>query len=259
MVDVAAMFERFCAAPFQIKRVRRFFLKESPMHDSRQSFAIFVLFTILTGALAAQPLAVTIDATRTGQLITKLMVGGFMEPATTQVWAEMLADRKFFNEINSKPAPAPTGGFGRRGPQRRWVPVGADEFVVMDSKNAYAGEWSPLIRLEAATPHGISQSGIALRAGRAYTGRVLMSGSPGAKVEVSLVWGANPGDRQTIRIDTLTGRYARLPLKFTANADTTEGRFEVVGTGSGTFPIGAVSLMPADNVAGFKAASIRLL
>ena len=229
------------------------------MHDSRQSFAIFVLAAILTGALVAQPMPVTIDATRTGQPITKLMFGGFMEPATTQVWAEMLADRKFFNEINSRPAPAPTGGFGRRGPQRRWMPVGSDEFVVMDSKNAYVGEWSPLIRLEVATPHGISQSGIALRAGRTYTGRVLISGGLAAKVDVSLVWGANPGDRQTITVQTLTGHYAKFPLKFTANADTNEGRFEVVGTGSGTFHIGAVSMMPADNVEGFKAASIRLL
>jgi alpha-N-arabinofuranosidase len=171
----------------------------------------------------------------------------------------MLADRKFFNEINSKPAPAPTGGFGRRGPQRRWVPVGPDEFIVMDGKNPYVGEWSPLIRLEAATPHGISQSGIALRAGRAYTGRVLMSGSPGTKVDVSLVWGANPGERQTISIHTLTGQYARFPLKFTANADTNEGRLEIVGTGSGAFHIGAVSMMPADNISGFKAANIRLL
>ena len=80
------------------------------MHESRQSFVIFVLVAVLTGALAAQPVSVTIDAARTGQPITKLMFGGFMEPATTQVWAEMLADRKFFNAINSKPAPAPTGG-----------------------------------------------------------------------------------------------------------------------------------------------------
>ena len=57
------------------------------------------------------------------------------------------------------------------------MPVGADEFVVMDSRNAYVGDWSPLIRLETAEPHGISQSGIALRAGRAYTGRVVLAGS----------------------------------------------------------------------------------
>ena len=104
----------------------------------------------------AQPVAVSIDATKVAPPITKLVFGGFMEPATTGVWAEMLADRKFFAEITSKPIPpTPTGGFGRRGPQRRWLPVGPDEFVTMDRQNAYVGEWSPLVRLEAATPHGI--------------------------------------------------------------------------------------------------------
>ena len=121
------------------------------------------------------------------------------------------------------------------------------------------GEWSPLVRLEAATPHGISQSGLALRAGRAYTGRVALAGSPGAKVSVSLVWGPNPGDRQTIPVPALTARYARVPLRFTPKADTTDGRFEIVGTGTGSFRVGVASLMPADNVSGFKAATIRYL
>jgi alpha-N-arabinofuranosidase len=229
------------------------------MHSTKQWFLISILVALLAGIAAAQPVAAAIDAAHTGQPITKLIFGGFMEPATTQVWAEMLSDRKFFNEINSKPAASPAGGFGRRGPQRRWTPVGADEFVAMDSKNAYVGERSPRIRLEAATPHGISQSGITLRAGRAYTGRVVMAGSPGAKVDVTLIWGPNAEDRQTINIPTLTANYARFPLKFTAKTDTSEGRFEIVGSGSGTFHIGAVSMMPADNVSGFKAASIRLL
>jgi alpha-L-arabinofuranosidase len=230
------------------------------MLSSRQWFPILTLVAVLTGTAAAEPVAATIDATRTAQPITKLVFGGFMEPATTRVWAEMLSDRKFFNEINSKPQPAArAGGFGRRGPQPRWKPVGADEFVTMDRKNAYVGEWSPLVRLEAATPHGISQSGISLRASRAYTGRVVLAGSPGAKVHVSLIWGPNPGDRQTISLRTPAANYTKLPLKFTPKADTNEGAFEIVGIGSGTFHVGAASLMPADNVSGFKAGMIRLL
>ena len=225
----------------------------------RNTWHWFALIAVLAGPAAAQPVAVTIDASRTGQPITNLMFGGFMEPATTQVWAEMLSDRKFFNAITSKPALSPSGGFGRRGPQRRWMPVGADEFVVMDSGAAYVGDWSPRIHLEPATEHGISQSRITLRAGRTYTGRAVLTGSPGAKVEVRLVWGPNPADRQTIGMPGLSANYATFPLKFTANADSTEGRFEIVGTGSGTFQIGAVSLMPADNVSGFKAENIRLL
>jgi alpha-N-arabinofuranosidase len=230
------------------------------MRSSRQWLLIATLMSILLGIADAQPVAANIDATRTGKPITRLMFGGFMEPATTQVWAEMLSDRKFFNRINSKPpTAAASGGFGRRGPQRRWIPIGEDEFVVMDAKSPYVGEWSPQIRLDAATPHGIGQSGIPLVGGRSYVGHVMLAGSPAAMVEIRLIWGPDPGDRQIVHIQTLTAAYAKFPIKFTVKADTTEGRFEIVGNGSGTFHIGAASLMPADNISGFKAASIRLL
>jgi len=229
------------------------------MHRRRLSVASFTL-VLLAGTSAAEPVAARIDAARTGAPITPLVFGGFMEPATTRVWAEMLADRKFFNRVTSQPDPAAvTGGFGRRGPQPRWLPIGPDDSVVMDRAIAFVGEWSPLVRLEADVPHGIGQAGLALRAGRAYTGRVALAGSPGAKVSVSLAWGPGPGDRQTIPVPALGAGYATYPLKFTAGADTTDGRLEVVGTGSGTFHVGVASLMPADNVSGFKAATIRWL
>ncbi len=230
------------------------------MHNRRRLCLVPTLIVLFAAISSAQSVPVTIDSARTGQPITKLIFGGFMEPATTGVWAEMLSDRKFFNEINSNPPPAAgRGGFGMRGPLRRWMPVGADSFVVMDKKNPYVGEWTPLIRLEATMPHGISQSGIVLVGGRTYAGRVVLAGNPGVKVEVSLIWGPNAGDRQAITISTLTGSYAKFPLKFTPKVDSNEGRLEIVGTGSDSFHIGTVSLMPADNVSGFKAANIRLL
>ena len=225
------------------------------MQSCRRVILASLLMTVLAGTAAAQPVAVSIDATKVAPPISRWVFGGFMEPATTFVWAEMLADRKFFAEVSSKPPAVQTGGFGRRGPQRRWVPVGPDEFVTMDRTHAYVGEWSPLVRLEGASPHGISQSGLALRAGRAYTGRVALAGTPGAAVSISLIWGPNPADRQTVGVRTMTGQYAKVPLAFTARADTSDGRLEIVGTGTGTFHIGVVSLMPADNVSGFKAAT----
>jgi alpha-N-arabinofuranosidase len=229
------------------------------MHGCGRWFLSSMLILSLVEAAAAKSVAVTIDATDTGRPISPLVFGGFMEPATTRVWAEMLSDRKFFYEITSKPETAPTGGFFRRRPRRRWLPVGPDAFVVMDKMNAYVGEWSPLVRLEAATPHGVSQSGLALRAGRAYVGHVTLAGGPGAQVSVSLIWGPNPSDRQTIGVHTLSASYAEFPLEFTAQADSNDGRFEIVGTGSGAFRVGIASLMPADNVSGFKAATIRYL
>ena len=80
----------------------------------------------------------------------------------------------------------------------------------------------------------------------------MLAGSAGAKVEVTLAWGPNPGDRQTIGIPALTTSYAKFPLKFTAKADTNEGRFEIVGTGNGAFHIGAASLMPGGPCLGFQ-------
>ncbi len=229
------------------------------MHSCRRAFLLSMVMVSLAATAAAQSVAVSIDATKVAPPITRWVFGGFMEPATTFVWAEMIADRKFFSEITSTPTTVPTGGFGRRGPQRRWVPIGPDAFVVMDKKDPYVGEWSPRVRVEPAAPHGISQAGVSLRGGRAYSGRVILAGSPGAKVSVSLVWGPNAGDRQTITIPALTAGFARFPLRFTPAADSSDGRLEIGGTGTGSFRIGATSLMPADNVSGFKASSIKYL
>src|SRR5689334_13145859 len=77
--------------------------------------------------LNAQSVAMTVDASTTGAPISRLMYSYFSEPATTQLWAEMLSDRKFFYPVNSKedPAPAERRGLARR--IVRWRPIGPDE------------------------------------------------------------------------------------------------------------------------------------
>jgi alpha-L-arabinofuranosidase len=201
--------------------------------------------------------AMTVDATKTGAPISPYMYGFFTELHETNneggFWAEMLGDRKFFNPVNSGKDREPTPGRRPRPRGPRFRPVGPDEFVVMDRQKVFVGEHSPMVKLEAATPHGIQQGGLGLRKGRKYSGRVILAGDPGAQVKVSLVWGPDPADRQTIPIKRLRADYAKFPLLFTAGADTDDARFEIVGTGEGTFHIGAVSLMPADNVYGYRA------
>jgi alpha-N-arabinofuranosidase len=130
---------------------------------------------------------------------------------------------------------------------------------MMDPAHAYTGKQSPLIQLAGAVPRGIAQAGIVLRDGRNYSGRVVLAGDPGANVTVSLVWGSGPNDRQTIPIQGLRSDYAKFPLKFTALADTDTGRLEIAGTGKGAFHVGAVSLMPADNIRGFRADTTHLI
>jgi alpha-N-arabinofuranosidase len=175
----------------------------------------------------------------------------------------MLDDRKFYEVIDSKSA-APRAGSGARGPGRRrpankWRPIGPDESVTMDRQKPYVGVHTPLRRLADADARGIQQAGLALRKGKAYTGRVVLAGTAGAKVTVSLVWGTAAGHRQVVPITGLRESYAKFPLKFTAGGDSNDGRIEITGTGRGSFHIGAVSLMPADNIRGFRPDTTSLL
>jgi len=53
--------------------------------------------------------------------------------------------------------------------------------------------------------------------------------------------------------------YQKFRLRFTPQADTTDGALEITGTGIGNFHIGTVSLMPVYNVQGFRPDAIALL
>ena len=94
----------------------------------------------------------------------------------------------------------------------------------MDKTKAFVGEHSAMIKLAADTPHGITQNGLALRRDRKYTGRIVLAGAAGAKVQVSLIWGDGPEQRQTIAIDLVKDEYAKFPLSFTAGGNTDDGR-----------------------------------
>ena len=199
-----------------------------------------------------------IDAGRPREPISPLLFGGYLEPATTRVWAELLTDRKFADPVVEATAtPAPAGGMGRfRGEPFR--PVGPAGTVTMDTVRPFVGEHSPRVKLAGSDPRGMEQRRLRLAAGKSYVGRVYLAGDPGARVLVRLVWGPGARDSHTIPIPPLTREYRKFPLEFTSPVATTEGRLEIVGTGTGGFHVGTVSLMPADNVEGFHGGMIRL-
>ena len=208
-------------------------------------------------------LTADIDISKTAPPISKYEFGMFIEHIGPLIyrslWSEMLDDRKFYFPITSKEgAPSAQGGF--RGLQlRKWRPVGPDEAIVMDTENPFVGDHSPRVQLDASTLHGIQQSGLALVTGKKYVGRIYLRGTPGTKLKVSLIWGEGAGDRQTIPVSTLTQTYKKFPLNFTANADTDKASLEITGTGTGSFHVGTVSLMPADNIHGFRPDTTSLL
>lgn len=222
-----------------------------------------LLFSTLCSA-QTRPVHATIDASKTSAPISKYIYGQFLEHGgnivNEGVWAEMLEDRKFYNPVISKhPEEPAVPGRRRRAPLRYWIPIGGDESVTMDTNKPYVGGHTPLVNLDKKEPLGFQQSGLAVRKGKSYTGRIVLAGTPGATVKVSLVWGDAASDRQTVVISKLGPNYAKSPLHFQAQADSDNARLEIAGTGTGTFHVGAVSLMPANNVHGFRAEVIAAL
>jgi alpha-N-arabinofuranosidase len=241
----------------------------------KMRIAFFAAVALLLGcsvALTAQNgqptspvrLTATIDARQTSEPVSKYEYGMFIEHISSLIyrslWSEMLDDRKFYFPITSKEpegqAPAgPMRGFA----PRRWTPIGPDESVVMDQDHPFVGEQSPRVELDTSTPRGIQQSGLALVKDKKYTGRIFLRGTPGATVKVTLIWGQNANDRQSVTFIALTPTYGKFPLSFTAQADSDAGTLQITGTGKGNFHVGTVSLMPADNVEGFRPDTIALL
>jgi len=220
-----------------------------------------------TSAAATTPVNAVIDAGKTYTPINPNVYGMFIEHigslVYSGVWAEMIDDRKFYDPITAgTPAGSARGarGGGRfGGVPRRWSPVGPAESITMDVRHAYVGDHSPAIALSPAEPRGIRQAGLTLMRGKDYTGRIVLAADAGVQVSVSLVWGTGEKERQSIVIKQLTPAFATFPLTFQSQADTTDGRIEITATGSGSFHVGAVSLMPSDNLRGFRPDAIAAL
>lgn len=231
--------------------------------------ALWLLITATAGAQtnSSSPtsLRVTIDAQQTAPPVSKYEYGMFIEHIGSlmyqTLWAQMLDDRKFYYPITSQQpgAPAPLGAGPRNMGLRRWQPVGPGEDVVMDTNRPFVGEQSPRIELDPAQPHGIRQAGLAVVKGKRYSGRIWLRGTPGTRITVALIAGDTPANRQTDRITLQSDRYRKYPLSFTASADSGDAVFEITATGTGDLHIGTVSLMPADNIDGFRPEVIALL
>ncbi len=226
--------------------------------------------------LTASAATVTVDASQTRAPISKYIYGQFIEHLGRciygGIWAEMLEDRKFFYPVTGeapawemyKPSNRSYDGEGHpyellmRSP---WMVIGSKQAVRMVKANAYVGEHTPEISLPGnGSPAGLMQERLGLVAGREYIGRVVLSGAAGAgPVEVSLVWGGGASMRHTVVIDQITGEYVKYPLRFRAGNSTDNGRIEIVAKGSGGLRIGAVSLMPADNICGWRADTVARL
>jgi alpha-N-arabinofuranosidase len=193
--------------------------------------------------------AVQINAASTAEPIHPHVYGQFIEHLGRciygGIWAEMLEDRKFFRPVGAEASP--------------WQPIGGAT-VRMETKDPFVGEHTARIMLPGSRPAGIAHGGLTVVAGKGYVGRIWLAGdASGAPVMVRLVWGDGSDAAETVTVRRLSSRFVKTPLRFTARGAADRARLEIVSAGTGSFRVGTLSLMPADNVRGMRPDTLRVL
>ncbi len=210
--------------------------------------------------LGKMTLSATVDVAKQGAPINPFIYGQFIEHLGRciygGIWSEMLEDRKFYFPVTADYAPykslhnTPYPVVGAS----PWEIVGAADAVTMVARDSFVGDQTPLIAAGA----GIRQRDLATVKGKDYTGYVWLKGeSAGDLATVSLVWGSGKNERKD-EVLSVTGDYRRYPLRFRAGATTDKAMLEICA-GGGSCYVGTVSLMPADNVRGMRADTLKLL
>ena len=206
----------------------------------------------VAGAQAAQaelPKHVSLDAGVQGEPINPFIYGQFIEHLgkciNEGIWAEMVQDRKFFATVDTGASP--------------WRRIGPPEAVQMTKERPFVNGRVPLVTVTNGEA-GLFQGDLAVAKGKRYVGHIWLAGEEKAgPVEVRLVWGDTPEMRTRVLIEQPASDYRKYMLEFTAQADTTHARLEIVGKERSSVRLGPVSLMPADNVRGLRADVLALI
>jgi len=218
-------------------------------------------------AAAPAPVAgtVTIDVTQTAEPISPYIYGQFIEHLGRciygGIWAEMLEDRKFYY-----PVPADGDIWRLTRAQARvlaaspWKVIGPETNVQMVEEDPFVGDHCPQLTTDGKRPVGIYQEELGIVKGKRYSGYIYLAGDKKVgPVKVCLIWGEGPLAEDVTTIKKIKSKYRQYAIKFTAGADSDNARLEIVATGQGTLRIGCVSLMPSDNVEGFRKDTLELL
>ena len=210
--------------------------------------------------------SVKIDAGKTSEPVSKYIYGQFIEHLGRciygGIWAEMLEDRKFWYPVTAKYDPyRGTRAAAKDGPfpvvgASPWQVIGEADSVEMVKEDSFVGDHTPRI----AVGGGIAQHDLALLKGKEYVGYVWLKPAEGkTTVRVSLCWGDGPEERQSDSIACVGDSYVKSPLHFRGATDTERGTLQIEVIDRGGCFVGTVSLMPADNVKGMRADTLKVL
>ncbi len=196
--------------------------------------------------------SIAIDASKIGEPISPYIYGQFIEHLGRciygGIWAEMLEDRKFFDAVGQGESP--------------WRAVNAS--VVMDETGPFVGKHSPRVKPTSIGKRaGIAQSGLFIKPGQRYVGRIYVAGDKAAgPIQVEITSPAWNGTGFKVQLPAITPEFTMHALSFPIPTDAPaagDASISITGSGNGEFRVGTLSLMPDDNVHGFRADTLKLL
>jgi len=241
--------------------------------NKRSFLLVCTLIVFLLSLVLSAENSVKLSTEKRGEPISKYIYGQFIEHLGKCIygglWAEMLQDRKFYYEIKDKfdpwtyrNEPYWDTDYYRCLSASPWQVIGPKGTVTMDSVNPYTGKHSPVIHgNKNNSKTGIKQSWLTLKKGQKYVGRIILTGDKkAAPITVQLV--LKNGKTLSNEIRNISSEYKEYPLEFVAPAscgDYGDVELEIFTQKEGNFKIGTISLMPADNVKGWRKDVVSLL
>ncbi len=103
------------------------------------------------------------------------------------------------------------------------------------------------------------QDGLGIHNGMKYSGRIVLKSDRVKEVKISLQWGSDEAQKSSVTLDLKSGKYVSYPIAFTSKMYNENASFSIEPIGEGNLWVGTVSLMPDDNVDGFRKDVLGLL
>jgi len=190
---------------------------------------------------------VKIDVKETKEPMSQYIYGQFIEHLGRciygGIWAEMIEDRKFWYAPGERESP--------------WRINGNKSQFYVDKTAPYVGNQTPVLSAGTAGSASLVQSGLGLKPNLDYNGHIVLKATPGINiVTITLLWGERS---ETDTIKGLTNSFVSYYLKFRSGELTHNASIVIEPSGNGKIWIGTISLMPSDNIEGFRSDVIALL
>ena len=204
-------------------------------------------------ALKPAPASISVDCAAPGPKLNPMRFGHFIEHLSNCIdgglWAEMLLNRKF------------TGKVGANGAVEGWETFGLRDgaTIARDNDRYYCPAQSQRITMtKPGAPVGLVQGGLTLQPGVKYQVR-LVAGQQGLTGPV--VVGLRAGDKTVAQAEVrdIGAEWTEKRLELAGPATRTPAALFIATTTPGTVWLGAISLMPADNMDGFRGDVVRAL